>query len=69
LRRWCTLGSEAAALLRHAAARGTLSARAIDRITRVARTIADLASANAIGADHIAEAILYRSLERKGLAA
>jgi magnesium chelatase family protein len=69
LRRWCTLAPEACTLLRHAAARGTLSARAIDRITRVARTIADLANANAIGGDHIAEAILYRTLERKGLAA
>lgn len=69
LRRWCALGPEAAALLRQAAAKGTLSARAIDRITRVARTIADLAGASAIEGDHIAEAILYRTLERRGLAA
>ncbi|HTV74630.1 MAG TPA: YifB family Mg chelatase-like AAA ATPase [Candidatus Acidoferrales bacterium] len=69
LRRWCALGSDAAALLRRAASRGTLSARAIDRITRVARTIADLAGARGIEGDHIAEAILYRSLERRGLAA
>jgi magnesium chelatase family protein len=46
-----------------------LSARALDRIARVARTIADLAGARAIGAEHIAEPIGYRSLERRGLAA
>ncbi|HEY0798472.1 MAG TPA: ATP-binding protein, partial [Candidatus Baltobacteraceae bacterium] len=69
LRRWCALGADAAALLRAAATRNTFSARAIDRITRVARTIADLAECETIEADHIAEAIMYRSLERRGLAA
>jgi magnesium chelatase family protein len=68
LRRWCALDEQSVALLRGAATRGMLSARAVDRITRTARTIADLAGAQAIGAEHTAEAVMYRSLERRGLA-
>ena len=56
-------------LLRAASARNQFSARALDRIARVARTIADLAHADEIAAAHVAEAIAYRSLERRGLAA
>jgi len=69
LRAHADLGADAIALLREAAGRGNLSARALDRIARVARTIADLSASPAITGAHVAEAICYRSLERKGLAA
>lgn len=69
VRHFCPLDESATALLRAASAQGRLSARALDRIARVARTIADLAGRPAIEAAHVAEAIGYRSLERRGLAA
>ena len=63
----CSLDSPSTALLRDAASRGRLSARALDRIARVARTIADLDGAATIAAAHVAEAIGYRSLDRRSV--
>lgn len=68
-RRFCTLDDAAMRLLAHAAAKRQFSARALDRIARVARTIADLAALPNIRCEHVAEAIQYRSLERLGAAA
>jgi magnesium chelatase family protein len=69
VRKLCTLDAGGTSLMRTASASGQLSARALDRIARVARTIADLAGSPAIDVAHVAEAIGYRSLERRGLAA
>ncbi|MGH7404178.1 MAG: YifB family Mg chelatase-like AAA ATPase, partial [Candidatus Rokuibacteriota bacterium] len=55
---------EAARLLGLAVTRLGLSARVHDRLVRVARTIADLAACDAIAAEHVAEAIQYRGLDR-----
>jgi magnesium chelatase family protein len=59
----CALDAEGEQLLRQAFARLDLSARAYHRVLRVARSIADLAEASAIGTRHIAEAIQYRRLD------
>lgn len=67
LREFCALDDACKVLLATAAARLHLSARAHDRILRVARTIADLSGAASIATDHLAEAIGYRSLERFSL--
>ena len=61
--RHCATGREGGELLRHALTRLLLSARAYHRVLRVARTIADLAGAATIAAEHIAEAIQYRRLD------
>ena len=63
VRAYCALDDAALKLLAHASARRQFSARALDRIARAARTIADLAAADAISTEHVAEA-KYRSLER-----
>ena len=64
LRTFCPLSREVRALLENAMSRLNLSARAYDRIIKVARTIADLAGSDNIEASHIAEAINYRTLDR-----
>jgi magnesium chelatase family protein len=61
VRRFCELDADALALLESAVSRGTLSARAFDRIARVARTIADLAESPRIARSHVAEALVYRA--------
>jgi len=64
LRELCPLDDESRAMLAVAMERLSLSARAHDRIIKVARTIADMDRAATIALRHIAEAIRYRSLDR-----
>jgi magnesium chelatase family protein len=65
IRTHCTLNEAGQTLLKTAMERLSLSARAYDRILKLARTIADLEGTELIQTEHIAEAIQYRSLDRE----
>ena len=66
LRRFCPLSPPAEQMLRAAFARMGYSARAYDRILRVARTVADMNGAEVIGPGELMEALQYRQLDREG---
>ena len=66
MRKFCETDANGQALLKTAVDRLNLSARSYDRILKVARTIADLDQSLKIEAQHLAEAIQYRSLDREG---
>ena len=65
IRRFCAVPRDAEALLAAAMTRLGLSARGHDRVLKVARTIADLEGADTITAEHCAEALQYRGLDRR----
>ncbi len=65
VRKVCGLNAAASLLLKQAMEKLNLSARAYDRILKVARTIADMSDSTSLKEEHVAEAIQYRSLDRQ----
>jgi magnesium chelatase family protein len=65
IKRFCEIGDRSSALLEKAMEKFGLSARALSRILKISRTIADLAGSESIETAHVAEAIQYRTLDRK----
>lgn len=68
IKRYASIGEDGKALLKNAMEKLGLSARAYDRILKVARTIADLGDSEEIKLEHLSEAIQYRSLDRESWA-
>jgi magnesium chelatase family protein len=64
IRKYCQIDSDSEKLLETAITRLGLSARAHDRILKVARTIADLEGRERISSKHLSEAVQYRTLDR-----
>jgi magnesium chelatase family protein len=64
LQQWCILDAKSRQLLEKAIERLGFSARASDRVLKVARTIADLGGSAELQSSHIAEAIQYRTIDR-----
>lgn len=64
LKKFCPVDAASARLLEAAVDKLNLSARAYHRVIKIARTIADLEEKEHIQADHIAEAVQYRTLDR-----
>jgi magnesium chelatase family protein len=65
IKAYVPLDTDSESLLRMALTELNLSARAYDRILKVARTIADLAGAEKVDSTHLSEAIQYRTLDRQ----
>jgi magnesium chelatase family protein len=69
LRHFCRIEGRTELLLRKAMEKLNLSVRAHDHILKISRTIADLSGSEGIQAEHLAEAIQFRTLDREGWAA
>ena len=67
IKKYCKLDEQSSALLENAFERLNISARAYNRVLKVARTIADLDGSELILTKHVAEALQYRSLDKKFL--
>ena len=64
IRKYCVLSAECERIMENAVTKLGFSARAYDRILKVARTVADLEGAEDLEAKHLSEAVQYRTLDR-----